>query len=206
MLLRFQGTDFLSAAGSAAKVPSRVGAQQDAVVGQTVKNGSLVMTSNGVPVTSGDSAGHREVPAEASSTAAYYNLGSALLVILLLGVVGMIFYTLRKKVRQSQFATADLGRYEAAYSDPGTPSGSEKGRRVTHHKRGMGSLSKGSSTHQGARSSQEALELERLVQRGDLEHGGGDRKTSVAQEEDVFSLGDSDEDRDGGGPRQRDSS
>lgn len=187
MLLRFQKTDFLSAAGSAAKVPSRIGSEQAAIIGHTHPNGTLYtetpeVSSRKPSVT----AAAKENMAD-NSTVAYYNAGSAFVVLLLLGAVGAIFYTLRKKVRQSQDKQGELGRYEAAYTPPATPYSSEKSRRMAQHKRGLSTTSRASS-----QAGEDAHELERLVKNdGQGYHGAS--QTSVIPEEEVFSLGDSDE-------------
>lgn len=209
MLLRFQNTDFLSAAGAAAKIPSRIGSEQAVVIGHTHPNGTVYTTTPAsAQEVSGKSASSAAVRKEDpqgidNSAAAYYNAGSAVVVLLLLGVVAAIFFTLRKKVRQAQDKQGELGRYEAAtFSEPSTPhsaSGGEKSRRMAQHKRGLSVTSRSSS-----QAADDVHELERLVKRDGQANDGsaavghstslGASRTSVIPEEDVFSLGgDSDE-------------
>lgn len=196
MLLRFQHTDFMSAAGSAAKVPSRVGDQQESIIGETLPNGTVITPTNEAQKATAGAVSEYD-----SSTAAYYNVGSAAVVIFLLAAVAGIFYALRRKVRQEQTRTANLGAYEAGgYSPPGTSSGSagleKPSKRMHQHKRGQDAAARGisSTAHRDAGNGDEH-ELEHLVRRDGEANSGEEASGHVfTREEDVFSLGDSDED------------
>lgn len=93
MLLRFLGVDLLGAAGPAAQVPSRVGNEQEAVLGETHPNGTAVGGSDTVVLPS-DALDHD------SAVEALVNAGSAIVIILLLLLGFAIFYVVRKRINR----------------------------------------------------------------------------------------------------------
>ncbi|BGP12710.1 hypothetical protein JCM10213_008848 [Rhodosporidiobolus nylandii] len=101
MLLRFMQVDTLNAAGAAAKVPSRVGKQQEAILGATHPNGTtLAGASEAAGAADGDapSANSEKVTDDGFDKhhEAYYGpRRTAALVFLLLVVVGSIWAILR---------------------------------------------------------------------------------------------------------------
>jgi carboxypeptidase D len=181
MLLRFMNTDFMSAAGSAARVPSRIGAEQEAVIGTTSPNGTAIKADDSTGTIPALDASSTALAAQNSLTA-YYNAGSAAVLLFLLAAVAAIFFCLRSKLRKEMAHQPDLGGYEAAGSNspPGTP---KRQRRNKEHRRGFSTASnasKGSTKHSAAAG--ETHELESLVE----------GKQEEPQEE-QFTLGDEDE-------------
>jgi carboxypeptidase D len=175
MLLRFMDTDFMSAAGSAAKVPSRIGAEQEAVIGTTSPNGTAINPEDLTEVLPALDA-TTTAKATDNSLTAYYNAGSAAILLLLLAAVAAIFFCLRAKVRKEMANSPDLGLYEAAGTN--TPPGSPKRRRHKEHRRGISTASSTASKH--AKRQEEALEMAPLVE-------------ANKPEEQQFALGDLDE-------------
>ena len=197
MLLRFTSTDMISAAGQAAKVPSRIGSETEAVISETHPNGTAIEDGDG------SLAGSLEL-SDAQSTVksgaesvrdTYYNIGSATVILFLFLAVAGIFFCLRSRVRKDKLARTSMGQYEARPS-----TSSRKGRRS--HKRGMSSMS--SVKTRSSNLGEDQHELEELVkhedfdpeaQRDDYFPMDSDRKQR--RDEEVFSLGDSDEEQGG---------
>lgn len=95
MLLRFLGIDLLGAAGPAARVPSRVGDEQEAVLGETHPDGSIV-----VPVLSPDFTPLIEQSTKAADTKteALVNAGSALFIIIIMLLAVLIYCVLKRRL------------------------------------------------------------------------------------------------------------
>ena len=92
MLLRFLGVDLLGAAGPAAQVPSRVGNEQEAVLGETHPNGTAVGPDT--ILLPSDALDHD------SAVEALVNAGSAIVIIALLLLGFAIFYVVRRRIRR----------------------------------------------------------------------------------------------------------
>lgn len=197
MLLRFTSTDMISAAGTAAQVPSRIGEETEAVISETHPNGTAIEDIDASMEGSLDLEG--VVPAVKSGAEnvrdAYYNVGSAAVILfLVLAVVG-IFFCLRARVRKDSAARSNLGYYEARPSS----SSRRSGRRG--HKRGNSSVSTTKPRH-STTSQQDPLELAELVKHEDWDAEAAQGRSGYVPtvsgrrnlEEEVFSLGDSDED------------
>ena len=99
MLLRFVGADLLGAAGPAAQVPSRIGDEQEAVLGETHPNGTAV----GVASPDQDSAVRLPSDALASDSAveALVNAGSAIVIIALMLLAAGVFYVVRRRINSA---------------------------------------------------------------------------------------------------------
>ena len=132
-------TDFISAAGSAARIPSRIGEEQEAVIGTTHPNGTALALDAGDMSEStllNDVDGGGSTSAGSGATAlreTYYNVGSAAVVVLLLAAVAAIFFCLRARVRKDS-----AGQLAPPYESNST--GSRK-RRSAQHSRKSGSMS-----------------------------------------------------------------
>lgn len=143
MLLRFVGADLLGAAGPAAQVPSRVGDEQEAVLGQTHTNGTAV----GGPALDVDSTTRLPFSSD-SAIEALVNAGSAIVIIALMVLAGLVFYVVRRRVNRrakakgallgeslgaedSQYEMdplVDEGEEEEGYRDGAEESAAEEGR------------------------------------------------------------------------------
>lgn len=174
MLVRFLNIDLLGAAGPAAQVPSRVGNEQEAVLGETHLNGTAVLgTSPSSSSTLVDSAGGKlglptDALANESAVEALVNAGSAMVIILLMLLAGAVFFCLRKRVKRSIFGSGAASRRQSSGRRPG-------------------------------RDEEEANELEELVERE--ERGGSYRDDAKGKGRDldrerVFSLGEGEEEED----------
>lgn len=97
MLLRFMGVNLLGAAGPAARVPSKVGTEQEAVLGHTLPNGT-VATGDGTSLSS--SSGASELGSD-STIEAVVNAGSAIVIVALMLVAALIVLVVRRRVRRS---------------------------------------------------------------------------------------------------------
>lgn len=127
MLLRFLGVSLLGAAGPAAQVPSKVGDEQEAVLGETHPNGTAVTNGPGVALSGQDS----ETKEAGSSSAsggdgfepfeALANVGSALIILALMAIGLFAFFMVRKRINRrrgpggalSHGRKASLGRGQA---------------------------------------------------------------------------------------------
>ncbi|KAK4049619.1 Cell death protease [Microbotryomycetes sp. JL221] len=119
MLLRFVGVDLLGAAGPAAQVPSRVGDEQEAVLGSTHPNGTavtpvgldssssntvgtgsdIVDLKDGSSTLDGSSSGSGSSIFHTSSTVeTIANVGSALVIIALMGVGLLLFCVIKRRL------------------------------------------------------------------------------------------------------------
>lgn len=101
MLLRFVGADLLGAAGPAAQVPSRVGDELEAVLGETHPNGTAVNSDVGGELDD-------TLPTDAfdgtSALDALANTGSVVVVIalVLVGLIGFCLYRRRRNRRRAK--------------------------------------------------------------------------------------------------------
>ncbi|GAA94377.1 uncharacterized protein L969DRAFT_96483 [Mixia osmundae IAM 14324] len=117
MLLRFLGADLMSAAGSAARVPSRIGDEQEAIIGEIKPDGSTLnvtadatSSSNGATISDTSSSQRPE---------AVYNAGSAAVILLIVAAAVGAFWWMRGK--RPQIHRNGVGSYKDTGSDLGTP-------------------------------------------------------------------------------------
>ena len=103
MLLRFLNVDLLGAAGPAAQVPSRVGDEQEAVLGETHPNGTAVQDSAGGLAGALES-GAAAVGATGSTLEALVNVGSAIVIIAVMGLALAIFLVFRRRMSRRRKA------------------------------------------------------------------------------------------------------
>lgn len=177
MLLRFLGVDLLGAAGPAAQVPSKVGDEQEAVLGETHPNGTAVLGANGglsgmvgengelVSIGAGGKNG-----GGGGALEALVNVGSALVILALMGLGLAVFLVVRRRMnrrKRPHGRKASLGR----------------------------GLSVGESTEEEGEGQHE---LEVLVDGEEEEYGEGyadDRKGKgrLRDQEEIFGLGEEDE-------------
>ncbi|CEH14877.1 kex1 protein [Ceraceosorus bombacis] len=109
MMLRFMGVDLMGAAGPSARIPSRVEGEPDRMLVVAPNPGKGDGSTDNRPMIPGVDGKTEEQVAEEAKWAAYYNAGSAALVVLLIlvGVGALILLRLRKQSRRS---TSMLGR------------------------------------------------------------------------------------------------
>ncbi|KAK4704204.1 carboxypeptidase D, partial [Phenoliferia sp. Uapishka_3] len=97
MLLRFVGVDLLGAAGPAAQVPSRVGDEQEAVLGETHVNGTAVYPQeDAVEGLKSDA-----LSANDSAVEALVNAGTALVIFALFLLAGSVFWIVRRRMNRA---------------------------------------------------------------------------------------------------------
>lgn len=99
MLLRFLEVDLLGAAGPAAQVPSRVGDEQEAVLGETHPNGTAVLDSAG-GLTGKVEDGIAAIGATGGTLEALVNVGSAIVIIAVMALALAVFYIIRKRMHR----------------------------------------------------------------------------------------------------------
>ncbi|KAK4050424.1 Cell death protease [Microbotryomycetes sp. JL201] len=123
MLLRFVGVDLLGAAGPAAQVPSRVGDEQEAVLGETHPNGTAVAPNTSGLSDSIDSTvdlkdGPPNVDGSASSSSIFHtsstvetiaNVGSALVIVALMGLGLVIFFVIKRRISNRAAGSSIIG-------------------------------------------------------------------------------------------------
>lgn len=171
MLVRFLNIDLLGAAGPAAQVPSRVGNEQEAVLGETHPNGTAVPSfpSSG-STTNPALSSPADALASESALEALVNAGSAVFIIVLMVLAAIAFFCVRKRLRRSAGNVFGSGHSRT------TSSGGARGRALP-------------------RDDEEANELEELVDR-DGGRGGGDYRDDdkgKGVERVIFNLGEEDE-------------
>lgn len=196
MLLRFMNTDFLSAAGGAAKIPSRVGEEQEAIVGETHPNGTSLHggPDDAAALAAIDKAGGSEPGTGAEAVRqAYYNAGSAALLVLLVLACAAIFLYLRARTRREAKDGGGGGGGYAMQDSARRHRRSDSSRRTTtagrrgHRK---GALSLASSASEGPH------ELDELVvERPEEEEEDDDRtpryeprREARSRNEELFSV------------------
>ena len=103
MMLRFMGVDLMDAAGPSARIPSRLDGEQDRVL-VVAGGGNKVPSQNHSPMIPGVSGKTEAQVAEEAKWEAYYNAGSAALIVLLIlvGAGTCILLRLRRKARLSR--------------------------------------------------------------------------------------------------------
>lgn len=184
MLIRFIAADLISAAGPAAKIPSRIGEEQEAVISHTHVNGTAL--------------GAEDVDAPLVESGAeviketYYNFASATVLLFLVICCVAIFFFLRTRIFKAQ--------QEHAYDLPPAPTSKRRGKR--NRTRTESQTSFGSSSRRGRTSSSpgdDPTELHELVvERPDQEDGYEPRRAPLKESETIFSVGDEDDEGDMG--------
>lgn len=104
MLLRFLNVDLLGAAGPAAQVPSRVGDEQEAVLGETHPNGTAVLDSAGASSGSLEDAA-ASIGASTGALEALVNVGSAIVIVAVMGLALAIFLVFRRRMNRRRKAS-----------------------------------------------------------------------------------------------------
>ena len=210
MLSRFLSTDYISAAGASALVPSRIGSEEASIVGETHLNGTALdepTLSQADAEAAMAAAGGEIAPGSDSPVSdAYFGTGSvavvALLAVLALGV-GFLWRQ-RRKNRSGSAIGLDTSRGAGGFG----------GHRMDHHRRNRSNASdrsyragggagagKGKGKQRGEQDEEEN-ELLAMEKRGgsastsDL-HGGessaAGRSTHLPRGEELFSVGEEDE-------------
>lgn len=194
MLLRFIGVNLLGAAGPAAQVPSKIGDEQEAVLGETHPNGTAVTGTSGA-VLVGDVSDSKSTTGTTKGSGssgdpfeALANVGSALIILAIMGVGLVLFFFVRRRLRW------------------------RKGSSGAHHSR-SGSLGRGQAVPQDS----DDHELEELVdeQEDDDFEDELDRedrfssaekgkRVRIRDEAEIFGLGEGSEDENDDGGRDDD--
>lgn len=209
MLSRFLATDYIAAAGAAATVPSRVGDEQAAIIGETLPNGTALDT---VLSSSGQKAGGSEVKSNtAPVTDAYYNVGAAILILLVIIALGAGFvYRQRSKRRLSLGLGGSKSFLPTSVSD-GLDS------HLHQHRRNRSSASDARYSAVGHSGDQEETnELLAMEKRGGSSSErispGTASKVDLPRGEELFAVGEEDDEEDSeeegnlGNPKRRISS
>jgi carboxypeptidase D len=187
MLSRFIGTDYFSAAGASAKVPSRIGNEQEAIIGETHLNGSALDATTQKQAAEVDSAATKP---ENPITDAYYNIGAALLVLFILLLIGGGFLWRQRRRRGNRY-----GSFSAGSKGVGLPTTMSDGLNGQHRR----NRSSASDYRKMAGDTEEANELLPLEHRQEG-HSKSRSKASLAgsslelpKGEELFSVGEEDE-------------
>lgn len=201
MLSRFTSTDYLSAAGDAASVPSRVGNEEAAIVGETHPNGTAIDEQSLNSDALGED-GLRKVgeePTGSPMSDAYYNIGAALLVLFVSIALGSCFIYRQRKRRRSVFSLpVSLSNGGSNHTGQHRRSGSTKTMRKS------GSLNNvfgdaGNQTAEGAEEETNELlpmhERQRKVERSEEIFDIGEEEDE--EEEDLNKKKDLDSDEEG---------
>lgn len=172
MLLRFLSIDLLGAAGPAAQVPSRVGDELEAVLGETHVNGTAVVAPSppsGNELGVEGLGGNVRLPLGEGAQEALVNAGSAVVVILLMLAAFGLFVCYRRRQRGSLRVSKGAAHARAARRD---------------------------RSSSGGRDDEGENELDELVGRADggYSDGAGKGKGRVERESEIFGLGDDEED------------
>lgn len=185
MLSRFIGTDYFTAAGASAKVPSRIGNEQEAIIGETHLNGSALdssATTQKQTTELEDGANPKPI------TDAYYNIGAALLVLFIIVLIGLGFIWRQRKRRAHRYdGFGSGGSKHSANGLPTTMSDGLNGH-LSQHRRNRSSAS---DYRRMAGDTEEANELLPIDQR---EKAGASRhNVELPRGEELFSVGEEDE-------------
>lgn len=185
MLSRFIGTDYFVAAGASAKVPSRIGNEQEAIIGETHLNGSALDSSAATQkqtIELDDDANPKPI------TDAYYNIGAALLVLFIIVLIGLGF--IWRQRRRRSYRHGGYGSGGNKHSPNGLPTTMSDGLNghLSQHRRNRSSAS---DYRRMAGDTEEANELLPLDQR---EKGNTARHhENLPRGEELFSVGEEDE-------------
>lgn len=196
MLSRFIGTDYFSAAGASAKVPSRIGNEQAAIIGETHLNGSALDSTSQKQSTDLDGTQPLDGKPENPVADAYYNIGAAILILFVLILAGAAFIWRQRRKRAHRYGGFGSGSQKGA----GLPTSIANGQ----SRRGRTSVSDYRRT---AGDTEEANELLPMEQReGDdtslaarsshnqLARGSDRHHDELPKGEELFSVGEEDED------------
>ena len=190
MLSRFLSTDYISAAGAAAGVPSRIGSEEASIIGETHLNGTaLDLTGSGSKEESAITGLQETTSTESSSPVAdaYYNVGAAILILLVLalGIIGFVWRQRRRRHGRGKHSFLPTSKSE---------NGNGLSSHLHQHRRNRSSASDRSyrqSRGVVGDNDDEANELLAMEKR-DARHGGA--TASLPRGEELFSVGEEDED------------
>lgn len=193
MLSRFIGTDYFIAAGASAKVPSRIGSEQEAIIGETHPNGSALDTSSSSQKQStelDDASG--STSSVNPVTDAYYNIGAALLVLFIIVLIGVGFIWRQRRRRGHRYGGFGRGHKQGS-GLPTTMSDGMNGH-LSQHRRNRSSAS---DYRRIAGDTEEASELLPMNQKrengGNLGHPASKSELELPRGEELFSVGEEDE-------------
>lgn len=185
MLSRFLGTDYFVAAGASAKVPSRIGNEQEAIIGETHLNGSALDSSASTQKQTTeleDGANPKPI------TDAYYNIGAALLVLFIIILIGLGFIWRQRRRRAHRYGGfGSGGNKHGANGLPTTMSDGLNGH-LSQHKRNR------SSASDYRRMAGDVEEANELLPMDQHEKGSASRNNvELPRGEELFSVGEEDE-------------
>lgn len=187
MLSRFISTDYISAAGAAAGVPSRIGSEEASIIGETHLNGTaLDSTAEGVNADNAVTGVEGTTDSAGSSlfADAYYNVGAAVLILLLLVLVIVGFVWRQRRRRHSgrgMHSFLPTSKHE---------NGNGMSSHLHQHKRNRSSMSDRSYRQSRGQvgNDEEANELLAMEKRG-----GSASSVQLPRGEELFSVGEEDE-------------
>jgi len=183
MLSRFLDTDYISAAGAAASVPSRVGNQQAAIIGETHLNGTALDAS-----LSNDATGESNSDSSSFTTSpvgdADYNIGAALLVLFLVVALGIAFLWRQRRKR----------RFSLRGNKPFLPTSNGISGNLNQHRRNRSSVSDHRYMPSRNSEGEETNELLAMKKRGGSRSATAS-STDLPRGEELFSVGEEDEDQ-----------
>lgn len=184
MLLRFLGVDLLGAAGPAAQVPSRVGDELEAVLGETHKNGTAVAGVVQVGEVESGGKGKGGLLGTSQGMEAVVNAGSALVIIVVMAVALGVAILVRKRL-QRRGGGGKHGRVPSFAGSVGHTRRASLPREEGPHE--MDELVEGEEA--------EEEEEEDWGFEGE-EKGKGKGKVGLRTEEEIFGLGEEDDEED----------
>lgn len=192
MLSRFIGTDYFIAAGASAKVPSRIGNEQEAIIGETHLNGSALDST--LPSQKQST----ELDEASSSTSAnpvtdaYYNIGAALLVLFVIILMGVGFIWRQRRRRSHRYGGFGSGGSKHGSSLPTTMSDGLNGH-LSQHRRNRSSASDYRRTAGDAEEASELLPLDQKRDNGEAAAHTRRNDMELPRGEELFSVGEEDE-------------
>lgn len=181
MFSRFTSVDYLSAAGAAAMVPSRIGNEEAAIIGETHLNGTALdgsLAAGGLAEeesllgTGVDDIGGSASSIQAPIGDAYYNVGAAIFVLFVIVALGGLFIWRQRKNGGFRRSSILLG------SGPGGKAENGLAGHMNQHRRNRSSQSDRHFRHAGlARDEEETGELLAMDRRRSSFTGGRQSRT-----------------------------
>lgn len=189
MLSRFLSTDYISAAGAAAGVPSSIGNEEASIVGETHLNGTALDSTVSGSTAQDAVTGLQETADTGAATVfadAYYNVGAAvfILLVLVLGIVGFIWrQRRRRRGGRGKHSFLPTLKHE---------NGNGMSSHLHSHKRDRSGASDRSYRQSRGIVGEDDEEANELLAMEKL--GGNASSTQLPRGEELFSVGEEDED------------
>lgn len=192
MFARFTSTDYISAAGASATVPSRIGSEQESVVGETHPNGTaLDLAASSANAVSDSTGKESTISAESPMADAYYNVGTAMLILLVIVLLGVVFVYRQRNRRGS--LNLDGSRRKTSLL-PTSVSDRSLGRSSSSHRRTRSGNGRQQEYPEGGE--EETNELLPLQKRQSGKRSVEHVRHELAVGEQLFAVGDDEEELD----------